>query len=108
MSAGVQNPEVIDLVAQDADGEYMVIMIETRPWGTISDQPGQLKRKINTYAAYVLDGTLASQYPETVDQPVRIQLNCPEPPAAEIAVIIDWAKRRLREYGIPFAVYSRG
>jgi hypothetical protein len=107
MASGVENPNVIDLVAQDAEGVYMVIMTETRPWGTAPEQPEQLKQKINTYAAYVLDGTLASQYPETADQPVRIQLNCPEPPTGEIAVITDWAGRRLREYGIRFAVNAQ-
>jgi hypothetical protein len=107
MAAGLENPNVIDLVAQDADGEYLVVMVETRQWGTTPQQPEQLKQKINAYAGYVLDGTLASQYPETADRPLRIQLNCPEPPTGEIALIADWADRKLREYGIRFIVNVR-
>jgi hypothetical protein len=85
----------------------MLVIVETRPWDAAPQQPEQLKQKINVYAGYVLDGALASQYPETAGQPIRIQLNCPEPPTGEIAAITDWTAQKLSEYGIGFAVHVR-
>jgi len=106
--AGIEDANVIDLVAQDATGVCMVVMVETRPWDACPDQPEQLKQKINAYASYILDGALASQYPEIEGQPVHIRLDCPEPPSGEIATIIEWAMRQLREYGVRFEVNARG
>ncbi len=102
--SGIQDASVIDLVAQDAAGEYMVVMVETRPWSESPDQPEQLRRKLNAYAGYILDGTLARQYPETAGRPVRIRLDCPERPRGDIDVIIEWAMRQLGEHGIRLEV----
>jgi len=55
---------------------------------------------MNSYAGYILDGTLDHQFPETKGKPVRIRLDCSEQPNAEIAVIVEWAARQLREHGI--------
>jgi len=93
---------------KDANGEYMVIMVETRPWGASPDQPEQLKQKINAYAGYILDGALTHQYPETEGKPVRLRLDCPESPSGEITRIIEWAMRQLSEYGVHFEVNARG
>jgi hypothetical protein len=105
--AGIEDTNVIDLIAQDSDGECMIVMVETRRWGSSPSQPDQLKQKINCYAGYILDGTLAQQYPETVGKPVRIRLDCSEHPRGDIAVIIEWAVRQLREHGIRFEVNAQ-
>lgn len=105
---GLENPNMVDVVAQDPDGEIAVVMVETRPWTANPDQVEQLKQKINAYAHYVLDGTLTQHYPQAADKPVRIQLDCPEPPTSDIAALIDWATGQLRAYGISFRVNARG
>jgi len=98
--AGIEDANVIDLVGDDGAGECLVVMVETRPWDASPDQSEQLKQKMNAYAGYILDGTLARQFPKTKGKPVRIRLDCSEQPNTEIAVIVDWAARQLREYGI--------
>jgi hypothetical protein len=80
--AGVHEPNVIDLVAMEADGTALLVIVEERPWGSDPSHPGQLREKFNTYAWYVLDGLLVDHYPELVDQPVTIRLECVEPPKA--------------------------
>jgi hypothetical protein len=104
--AGVEDTNVVDLVARDAGGEYMVVMVESRQWGSDSNQPDQLKEKINAYAGYILNGDLARQFPEAAGQPARIQLDCPEL-NGEITVITEWAGLQLREHGIGFVVNAR-
>jgi len=102
--AGLEDSNMIDVVALDRDGNCLVVMVETRTWSGGSEQREQLKSKVNTYAAYILDGTLNRQYPETIGQPVYIRLDCPEEPTDDIAAIVDWAARQLRDWNIGFLV----
>ena len=104
MAAGIENPDVIDLVSENASGEYALIMIETRPWDDSAQQLQQLRQKINTYAMFVLDEGLIRTYPETAGKPLRIQLDCPEPPTTEAAKLIQVASQRFADYGIRFVV----
>ncbi len=106
--AGIVDVDTIDIVAQDASGQFMMVMVETRPWEADRDQSAQLRAKINTYAGYILDGGLAREYPETAGQPVNIQLECSQAPNGEIAVIIEHAAAKLVQLGIGFRINVRG
>jgi uncharacterized protein DUF6572 len=105
--AGVADTETIDLVAQDAAGQVLVVMVETRRWGADSAQPAQLRAKLNAYAGFITDGSLLRRYPETAGRTVLIQLDCPEPPAGEFAVVIDHATGKLSQLGVGFRVNIR-
>ncbi len=100
----VAQANVVDVVGQDASGRYLVIMVESRAWGTEAAQASQLKEKINAYAGFIMDGTLTRQYPETAGQPVDIQLNCCEMPSGEFATILEHAAMQLQRLGIGFRV----
>lgn len=102
--AGVADTNTIDLVAQDADGTYLLVMVEDRRWGADDGQEAQLREKINTYAGYVLDGSLAQQYPETAGGPVRIRLDCLGAPSGHFAHITSHAAAQLAAHGIDFQV----
>jgi len=102
--AGVQDPMVIDVVGQDASGEYVVIMVEERPWDADPRQPMQLREKVNAYAGFILGGTLAQHYPQTAGHRVRVQLNCPQEPSGDIAIIAEHARAQLEKLGIGFTV----
>jgi hypothetical protein len=102
--AGIADTNTIDLVGQDADGAYLLIMIEDRPWVTDPDQAAQLQEKINSYAGYILDGSLARQYPETEARMVCIRLDCLEAPDGHIAHITDHAAAQLDLHGIGFHI----
>lgn len=103
--AGVQEPNVIDLVTHDPSHDgYKLIMIEVRPWSDAPPQLVQLREKINNYAMFVLDGGLLRAYPETAEHPLSIQLDCATPPTGEAQEVIDVASERLLDYGIRFVV----
>ena len=106
--SGLAEANVVDLVGQDASGRYLVIMVESRGWGAEVAQASQLKEKINAYAAFIMDGTLARRYPETAGQPVDIQLNCSEKPSGEFATILEHAAIQLRRLGIGFRLNITG
>lgn len=130
---GVEDPDVIDLVAFDpgspdpkspdpgspdaevdaevgADlpgGRWLVVMLETRPWGDDEQQGAQLKAKINAYATWIAGGSLVAVHPEAAGAPVVIRLDCPTPPTGPYAVITVLAGRALAELGIGFEVVAR-
>lgn len=104
---GVANTNTIDLVAQEADGTVLLVMFEERRWGFDSDQARQLQEKINLYVGYVLDGSLARQYPETAGEPVRIRLDCAEMPTGHFAHITAHTATQLEARGIDFQVNPR-
>lgn len=104
---GIEDTNVVDVVAQDADGEYMIVMVETRPWDSDPNQLEQLKAKINAYAGFILDGRLTHTYPETAGKPVRIQLDCVADPTAEVIAVIDRATIELAMRDIGFNVNVR-
>jgi hypothetical protein len=104
---GLADTDTIDVVAQDAAGQVLVLMVETRPWGADRAQPAQLRAKINTYAGFISDGSLLRRYPETAGHRVLIQLDCLEPPGGEFTAIIDHATTKLSQLGIGFRVNVR-
>ena len=102
---GVQNPNVIDLISLDAEANQVVLlMLEERPWGTVSDQLEQLDEKYNNYVSYVLDGHLARQYPQYADKVVRIQLDCASPPGTQELVRINAMRNFAASERLAFAV----
>jgi hypothetical protein len=100
--AGVIDPEVIDLVAQDADGRYLAVMIEDRPWGADPEQPAQLREKFNSYYTFIALGGYVERVPEAAGREVTVQLRCSASPGGEIADLLADTERRLRDHGIGF------
>jgi hypothetical protein len=75
LMAGLEEPEVLDLLTLSRSREYVLIMIEERPWTESPDQVTQLSRKIDFYEAIIRDGALAAKLPESNGQTKRIQLH---------------------------------
>lgn len=105
--AGLADTDTIDVVAQDAGGQILVVMVETRPWGADAAQSSQLRAKINAYAGFITNGGLLRRHPETAGQKVLVQLDCAESPAGEFAAIIDHAKVKLAQLGVGFRINVR-
>ena len=73
----IEDPEVVDLVAEDADHQQVaLIMVETRPWQGSDQQVDQLLAKLNNYVRFALDGTLLEKFPEVAGKSLRFQLDC--------------------------------
>lgn len=96
--AGLDSTE-IDLVAQSPEGEVTLLMVETRPWGSIPDHGDRLADKITAYAQYRLTGALARDYPRLADLPIQIRLECATDPTPEIDAVLSLAGRSLTETG---------
>ena len=102
---GVQNPRIMDLIEMDPVSEKVVlVMIEQREWGVGPQQFRQLEEKINRYLGYVLEGHLASHYPQYRGKRVRIRLDCVEEPHGDAVRFVRAADHAIRAEGLEFVV----
>ena len=85
-------------------GEFALIMAETRPWDGSADRVLELQEKINNYLSFARDGQMERQHPGSVGKPIRLQLDCVNPPDPETERFIDLVRERLRQEGIRFVV----
>jgi hypothetical protein len=104
---GLSDSTTVDVVAADAAGEVMVVMVEDRPWNRGRAGERELRDKINLYAAFISGGDLVRRFPNAAGRPVRIHLDCVEEPSGAIAAVIAYASVQLRKRGIGFTVNVR-
>ncbi len=92
----------IDFVlASPDDGEYALVLFEDRPW----DEPGvidDLVERVNRCVAYVVEGQMATDLPETVGRTVRIHVDHQADTDAEIEAVFAHLAAALDSYGISF------
>jgi hypothetical protein len=102
---GVANPGVLDALAEDKlTGEVVLIMFEPRPWTLGDQQLFQLQEKLNSYVSFALDGEMAEQLPQLANRPLRVQLNCAEPPPAHVVEFLAKVREQVSFQGINFVV----
>lgn len=98
--AGVDDPSVIDLIAEEADGNVAPIMVETRPWDGGEEQENELWRKFDGYTGYFKSGQFGEDHPEYAGKPLEFRLECPVEPPESIMGILVAVAQRLEPFGI--------
>ena len=102
---GIANAAVLDALAEDkVTGEVVLVMFEPRPWTLGDQQLFQLQEKLNAYMSFALDGELAEQLPQFAERPVRVQLNCAEPPPQPVVDFLAKVREQVSYQGINFVV----
>jgi hypothetical protein len=105
MPEGVQYTDIIDKVIQDKDGSVLLVMREDRPWDGSEQRSGELRKKINNYAAFAREGQLARDYPDVAGKPVSFQLWCIQHrPDASLMEFLDRANAQLAEHALRISV----
>ena len=98
----VDDPHVIDFVAQDPDGTVVLVMVEGREWDASDRRLFELQEKINAYAAFATDGQLIAHYHELAGKPIRLELRCVDEPEPKTAAFLEMARQKLEDHGLPF------
>ena len=76
-----QDHTTVDFVSVDEKRQRVTLtIVEERDWGERGLLLPDLQEKFNTYLTYILDGQLASDYPELAGLPVEIELRSVWPP----------------------------
>jgi hypothetical protein len=102
---GVEHAHVIDVVAHDTTrGQVALIMLEPRPWDGSELRLFQLQEKINAYLSFALDGEMAAEYPALAPLPVRLQLDCAEPPDSMVQNFLGIVREQIAFQGIDLTV----
>jgi hypothetical protein len=99
------NSDRIDLVGHDPSTDEFVLIIAAGDEPI--DTPAELQRlreKLNTYASYVLLGSLGSSFPQSIGKRVRVQFDCTAPPATGAAHVLAAGQRALAQHGIDLKV----
>ncbi len=105
---GVRNPYVVDRIERDPEsGRVVLVMLESRPWGSEPEQLDQLEEKLNSYLGYVLGGHLVRQYPAYEGAPVRFQVECVAPPRVLEEDFLAAARHHCAGEGIELALVVR-
>jgi hypothetical protein len=106
---GIEHPGVIDFLGFDTKAsEVLMIMAEHRPWRDVQEQLFQLQEKLNAYLSFALDGEMADTYPQFVGKPLKIRLECLEPPPNEMLVFLQHVYEQTNLQGIAFEVEVTG
>lgn len=82
---GLENPDEIDLIAEDEDGRALLSIVQTGPWPTGRYVVKGLQLKISNYLRFALDGQMVEKYPTLRNRPVVIELTYDEPPPKAIS-----------------------
>ena len=70
------DPTKLDLITQSSrDGIVSLYIIQDEPWTSLSEEIESLSEKLSMYAAYVLEGQLAEQYPHMAGRAWRIVID---------------------------------
>jgi hypothetical protein len=88
---GLDAPDEIDVIAEDADGSALLSIIQTGPWSKDGKERGRLKRKLGVYLRYALEGQMVATYPSLEGRPVVIALMYEEKPSQPV---LDYWRRR--------------
>ncbi|HVL31189.1 MAG TPA: DUF6572 domain-containing protein [Solirubrobacteraceae bacterium] len=89
--AGIDDPDKIDVIAEDVDGSALLSIVQTGAWSADGSERGRLKRKLATYLRYALEGQMVSSHPTLQGRPVVIALMYDHtPPQA----VLDYWRRR--------------
>lgn len=94
---------VIDYVARDEASNKLVLIIkEDRPWNDVRLMHSQLKAKIDTYFAHIMDPAFSREYPETKPSDVVITLFCTKPPGPESLQFFHYVRQVLAQDKVGF------
>ena len=105
MPEGVQYPDIIDEVIKDKNGNVLLVMREDRPWDGSEERIGELRKKINNYAAFALQGQLATDYPDLAGKPVAFELWCIQHrPDANLMEFLNRANADLAQHALRISV----
>lgn len=88
---GIDNPDEIDVIAEDVDGSALLSIVQTGAWSADGSERGRLKRKLATYLRYALEGQMVAQYPSLRDRPITIALMYEQQPSQ--AILDYWRQR---------------
>jgi hypothetical protein len=99
----LENPNVIDFLAFDAETDDVVLGItEIRPWDGSDERVQEIEEKVNAYLYFALDGAMTTQLPQLEGKSVRLQLDCVQEPDDRMAAVILAIQQMTQNHSVRF------
>jgi hypothetical protein len=76
---------VIDFVARgETPGQWRLVLVEEGPWQDMTLALTRLQDRLYNCVEAILDGQIATQFPDSLGAPIVIQVDCYDAPEAEV------------------------
>ena len=99
--AGIEFPEVIDLVSHDPMKEkWELTIVESGVWDGSTGRLQKLQQKLNNYLKFALDGEMQRTYPESAGKPVTVRLDLYQRPDQRTLDFILRARGEMERDGV--------
>lgn len=103
----VEEIEVVDFAGVTPDGRTGLMMFEHRDWADVERQVSDLKKKVQVYFSYVVDGDMARENPNFANRPVWFRLVCQVLPPQPVRSVLSQIRSALEGHGIEFQLAHR-
>ena len=98
--SGIDSPLEIDLVLQGPDGEFVLMIADTRPVSGLPADIRLLREKIHTYVAFALDGELVREFPDAAGRPVVVHFDYSTAPGPAVMGALDQLALSVEAHGL--------
>ena len=92
---------VVDLVAQDPEGNMILGLVDLTDWGSIEKNLA-LQERINLCMEFLDSGQLHREYPRALGKQVTIRLYLGEQPDEEGSHFLTAVSERIKSFGVGF------
>lgn len=93
-------PDKIDLITQEADGSFALIIVHEGEWEGSGEEEEALLQKINDYLYFIMGGEFYQHYPQAEGRGLRVQIDTGSAAPDNIKVLASQADEKLMERNI--------
>ena len=89
----IADADRIDIIAEDEEGEMLLVMVAVRDWSQEKDMLRQLSDKIHAYVSYARGSDYRKSYG---DRPAKMRLITYYEPTDEVVALVEKASARVQ------------
>lgn len=93
-------PNTIDLITQEADGSFALIIVHEGEWEGSGEEEDALLQKINDYLYFIMEGEFYRRCPQAEGQSVRVQIDTSSAAPDNIRGLVSQVDEKLMERNI--------
>ncbi len=107
----LEHSNMIDALGiEESTGRVLLVIRHDAAWDGSDAQLFQLQEKLNAYLSFALDGEMAGAYPDFVEKPVGLRIDCVAPPDPRTLHLLGHVRRQLefQDIGVEVRVVKAG
>ena len=97
-------PNTIDLITQEGDGSFALIIVHEGEWEGSSEEEEVLLQKMNDYLYFILEGELYRRCPQAEGRILRVQIDTSSAVPDNIRGLVSQVDEKLMEQKIRVSI----